>query len=445
MSLAFSRRFEIGLAWRTLLVLAAIALFAAALVQPGLASARIVAALIAAVALSSLWRHVRRTNVELARFIEAVRFEDYTQRFHALGGGGFDQLGEVLDAAMRSLAAQRGDAAAEARYQAAVIDDAPVALLAINDDRSVELLNKAARRQFRRYPLTHVEDFALYGAEIAAAVALPPGGRRITRILLDGVAQRAMLATARLERLGGGAATIASVLPVQSELGAIELAAQADLVRVLTHEIMNSLTPVTSLARTSADLVAAAARDDPALADARDASRTLATRADGILRFVETYRDFSRTLELNRKRFAAAPWAEEIARLAAADPKSDRVALAVAVEPAGMSVDGDPDLLAQVALNLVRNAALATAGQEDRRVSLRLSATPDRHVLIEVADNGPGIMPGRRDDVFLPFYTTRVGGSGVGLSFARQVALAHGGTIVADASDDGGAVIRIVL
>lgn len=442
--MAFSRRFEVGLAWRTLLVAGTLVLFAAAVVSPGLSAVRVVAGLVAVAALWSLWAHVRRTNFELARFVEALRFEDYTQRFSVAEGSGFEKLGAALDTVMKRLAAQRSGVAEEARYQAAVIDDSPVALLSIADDGRVELLNKAARRQFARASLTHVEDFAAYGPELSAAVALPPGGRRITRILLDGVAQRVMLATARLERLDGGL-TIASVLPVQSELGAVELAAQADLVRVLTHEIMNSLTPVTSLARTSADLVAQAAAEDPRLADARDASRTLAARADGILRFVETYRDFSRTLELRRTRFPAGPWAAEIARLAAADAKSGDVRLAVTVEPPGLSVDADPDLLAQVALNLVRNAALATAEQAERQVMLRIAATPDRRVRIEVADNGPGIAADRREDVFLPFYTTRAGGSGVGLSFARQVVLAHGGSIVADAGDGGGAVIRIVL
>lgn len=442
--MAFSRRFEVGLVLRAALLLAALLVLIAALRQPGLVAGRLVALLIAGGVIAELWQFIRRTNIELARFVEAVGFGDYTQRFAAPAGSGFDSLGEALDRAMRSLGAQRTVAAEEARYLGAVLDDAPVALLAIDDDGSVELLNKAARRQFARFALTHVDDFARYGGELAAAAALPPGRRRLTRIVLDGVATRVLFATARLDRLGGGR-TIASVLPVQHELGAAEFAAQADLVRVLTHEIMNSLTPVTSLARSSAELVAAAAARDPSLADARDATATLTNRADGILRFVESYREFARTLEPARRRFAARPWADEIALLAAADPKSAGIAPAITVEPAGLVVDGDADMLAQVALNLVRNAALATAGQVERRVALRVAATPDGHVLIEVADNGPGIAANRRDDVFLPFYTTRAGGSGVGLSFARQVVLAHGGTIAADAAPGGGALIRIAL
>lgn len=437
--MGFRRRFEFGLAWRALLLLAAFGLFVAAMTTPGLAAGRIVAALIALAALAGLWFHIRRTNFEVARFVEALRFDDYSQRFASASGGGFDVLGEALDGTMRSLRERRVGLAEEARFLSAAIDDAPVALLSIADDGAVEALNKAARRLFDRTPLTRVEDFAHYGAELAAAMALPPGGRRVTRIMLDGVAQRVILATARVERLGSGL-TIASILSVHAEFGRVEMTTQADLVRVLTHEIMNSLTPVTSLARSSAEMVATAAVADPSLHDASQAVETLAARADGILRFVESYRDFAFAPELRRRRFAAQEWARDVRAIAAAD-KAPPEALVVAVTPPGTAIDGDPDLLAQVALNLIRNAALAGAD----RVELRIQAQRGGHASIEVADDGPGIPPDRRDDVFMPFYTTRQNGSGVGLSFAKQVVLAHGGSIAADVSDLGGASIRALI
>lgn len=438
--MGFRPRFEVGLAWRALVLLAAFGLFIAAIVTPGLAAARIVAALLALAALASLWSHIRRTNFEVARFVEALRFDDYSQRFASRSGGGFDVLGEALDRAMRNLRDRRAGQAEEVRFLSAAIDDAPVALLSIADDGVVDTLNKAARRLFDRHSMTNIGDFAAYGPEFAAAMSLPPGGRRVTRVVLDGVAQRVLLASARVERLGSGL-TIASILPVQSEFGQVEMAAQADLVRVLTHEIMNSLTPVTSLARSSAELVAAAAARDPSLGDAKEAVETLAARADGILRFVESYREFSASPEIRRRRFSARAWADGIAQLASADPKAAGAALTVSVAPHEATIDGDPDLLAQVALNLIRNAALASAAN----VALRIAYGRGGRTTIEVADDGPGIPPDRRDDVFLPFYTTRRDGSGVGLSLARQVVLAHGGTISAGASDLGGASIFIAI
>lgn len=433
-----SRRFDVALAWRTAGLVAAMALFFAAVSTPQVAAARIVAAVLVVLAIAALWSTVRQTNRDLARFVEALRFDDLSQRFSSAGST--DALSTALDTAIDTLRRSRLASAAEARFFAAALEDAPVALLAIADDGTVTALSKAARRLFGRKPLRQIEDFDFYGAELAAAVALPPGGRRVTRIVLDGVAQQVILATARVEWLGAGA-TIASLLPVQAEFSRIELAAQANLVRVLTHEIMNSLTPVISLARSGAELVADAAANDPSLRVAQNAVETLAARADGILRFVESYRDFAFSPELRRQHFAAKAWADQIAVVALADIQDGTAAVTVKVDPLHITVDGDPNLLAQVILNLIRNAVLAKA----RRVEVRVGWTQGKGVAIEVADDGPGIPLDRREDVFLPFYTTRRHGSGVGLSFARQIALAHGGSISAGDADLGGASILLSL
>src|SRR6185437_3648145 len=141
--------------------------------------------------------------------------------------------------------------------------------------------------------------------------------------------------------------TVLSILPVQSELGALEVAAQADLVRVLTHEIMNSLTPVTSLARTGAELVATAAKRDDGLADAKTATDTVARRAEGILRFVESYREFAQAPDVHRRQFKGQPWAEEIMRLAIANCPERTVDARVEVAPKSLRLEGDGELLAQ--------------------------------------------------------------------------------------------------
>jgi len=225
----------------------------------------------------------------------------------------------------------------------------------------------------------------------------------------------------------------------------LEVAAQADLVRVLTHEIMNSLTPVTSLARTGADLVASAAKDDSSLDDAKTATDTVARRADGILRFVESYREFSQTPEVHRRSFEAVRWAEEIMRLALTHAGDRQIDARIEVSPTTLRVDGDAELLAQAVLNLLRNALRATSDITEPVVALALSREPNGHCRIEVRDNGPGIPEERREDIFLPFYTTHKGGSGIGLSFSKQVALAHGGSIVALKAPEGGANIRLIL
>jgi signal transduction histidine kinase len=439
----FRRRFEFGLAWRTAVFVAAVLLVAKAAATPGVRAGLIVAALIAFAALASLWNFIRRTNFLVTRFVESIRFQDYSQRFSDPSGAGFDVLGDTLDHALKMLQAQHAKESAEVRYLSAIVDDAPSALLAVDSEGRVEVLNKAARQLFARQPLNRVADIETLGPELFAAAYLPPGTRKITRLVVDGVPQKAIFASAQVARLDKPV-TIISILPVQSELGALEVAAQADLVRVLTHEIMNSLTPVTSLARTGADLVAAAAKDDSSLDDAKTATETVARRADGILRFVESYREFSQTPEVHRRSFEAGKWAEEIMRLALTQA-GDRIDARIEVSPTTLRVDGDAELLAQAVLNLLRNAVRATKDVAAPVVALALSRESNGHCRIEVRDNGPGIPEERREDIFLPFYTTHKGGSGIGLSFSKQVALAHGGSIVALKAPEGGANIRLTL
>ena len=438
------RKFEFGLAWRTLVLVAAVWLFNMSLATPDLRAGRIVAALVALAALASLWNFIRRTNFLVSRFIESVRFEDYSQRFSDPSGGGFDVLGQTLDTALKQLQARHSQESSEARYLSALVDDAPSALLSVDRDGKIELLNKAARQLFARQALTRVGDLEKLGPELAAAADLPPGTRKITRLMLDGVPQKAIFASAQVARLDSPV-TVLSILPVQSELGALEVAAQADLVRVLTHEIMNSLTPVTSLARTGAEMVAAAAKDNPGLADARTATETVARRAEGILRFVESYREFAQSPDVHRRQFKARPWAEEILRLAVTHSNQREIDARLEIEPKSLNLNADPELLAQAVLNLLRNAVRATTEVDQPVVTLMVARETNGRCRIEVRDNGPGIAEDRREDIFLPFYTTHKGGSGVGLSFARQVALAHGGSICALDAVEGGANVRMVL
>jgi two-component system nitrogen regulation sensor histidine kinase NtrY len=440
----FRRKFEFGLALRTIALIAAVLLVVRAGETPGVRAGLVVAVLVAITALASLWNFIRRTNFLVSRFIESVRFEDYSQRFTDPSGGGFDVLGRSLDHALKTLQARHSDESAETRYLSGIVDDAPSALLAVNEQERVEVLNKAARQLFARQPLNRLADLDVLGPELAAAARLPAGTRKITRLVLDGVPQKAIFASAQVARLDKPV-TIMSILPVQSELGALEVAAQADLVRVLTHEIMNSLTPVTSLARTGADLVAAAAKKDDALEDAKTATETVARRAEGILRFVESYREFAQAPEVHRRPFKAQPWAEEIMRLALANAAGREIDARIEVTPKTLSVDGDAELLSQAVLNLLRNSIRAVAEIDTPIVALSLIREATGNCRVEVRDNGPGIPDDRRDDIFLPFYTTHKGGSGVGLSFSKQVALAHGGSICALTAPEGGANIRMVI
>jgi nitrogen fixation/metabolism regulation signal transduction histidine kinase len=445
----FKGQFALGLAWRILLLLAMLAAFAAAMNDPNLGAARIIAAALVIGAAMMLWNYIQRTNHEVARFVEAIRFNDFSASFaRPEAGSGFEALGEALDSGIRSMREERSRMADESRFYQAIVDDLPVALLLIDPEERVEPVGKAARRMFGALEGVRVDDYAQFGQGFAQCLrSMQPGRRQLVIMTLEGgQTQRALLRAAAVHRLGGSHRVV-TVQPIQEALNAVEIATQSDLVRVLTHEIMNSITPVTSLARTAADLLGGADKgDNPDIADARAAVETLARRADGVMHFVESYRQISRTPQVNRQTFVAVAFAGELKRLFQADWPSARIGFDLVVEPQSMMLDADPDLLAQVLINLLRNGAeAAEANGPSPYVALRLEAARGGGATILVDDNGPGVPEAKRSEVFLPFFTTKPKGTGVGLSLARQVVLAHDGAIAIEESPLGGARFRINL
>jgi nitrogen fixation/metabolism regulation signal transduction histidine kinase len=443
----FRNRFLWGLAWRLGLLLLAVFAFVAAWARPDLGAARLVAGLLVVGAAGWLWHHVQRTNVELARFLDAIRFGDFSQGFSHRGqGSGFSELSEVLDEAIRKLRDERHKLIDANRFFEAVLDDAPTALLTVESDGKVELANKAARRLLMRHKGVRIEDFREYGEAFARALEGGAVNRpRLVPLISDGVPQTMLVSAAVVHRLGGLVRVVA-VQPIQGELNAIEIAAQSDLIRVLTHEIMNSMTPVTSLAHSAVDLMRIIDHGaDADVADARIAVETLARRADGIMHFVESYRQISRAPEIRTRAIDALAWARELESLFRAGEPADGVGFAVAADRS-LAIEADPDLMSQVLINLIRNAAQAARGHADQpHVWLSFSRTPSGRAAIEVADNGPGVPAAMRQDVFLPFFTTKKEGTGVGLSLARQVVLAHKGSISVGDRQGGGALFRILI
>ncbi|HEV2747403.1 MAG TPA: ATP-binding protein [Allosphingosinicella sp.] len=444
----FKRRFIIGLLLRVALLLATAFLFVYSLSVPGLGAARLLAGFFCIGAIAGLWRYVQRTNVELARFVDAVRFGDLSQNFtHRHEGSGFSEFGEALDQGMRRLREERHRLSDDSRFFEAVLDDAPTPLLTVDADGKVELANKAARRLLVRHKGVRIDDFEIYGGAFAKSLTETGVGRpRLVPITVDTVPQTAMVSAAVVHRLGAQVRVVA-VLPIQGELNAIEIAAQSDLVRVLTHEIMNSMTPVTSLAHTAADLMAEVDKaGDPLIADARSAVETLSRRADGVMHFVESYRQISRTPEVRRREYEVLPWARELEAIFRASDAAAGVDFTLEVERDTLRLDADPDLMSQVLINLMRNAAEAAGAHGAApAVSLSFALTKGGRIQIEVADNGPGVPESLRHDVFLPFFTTKAKGTGVGLSLARQLVLAHRGSITLLTSAAGGALFRIVI
>jgi nitrogen fixation/metabolism regulation signal transduction histidine kinase len=431
------RFFVVALVLRLVVVGAAMAIVIWLLLQPGYHSATLLSSIVLALLVAELWRYVSRTNREVARFLDAVRFADYSQRFDfEKAGSGFASLGRAFTAIIDEMRERRTGQESELRHLKALIEHIPVPLMTVHADDTITLQNNAARRLFGATHVTRVKDLVQFGPGFARSVdEAIPGDRQLVTFTVEGAEYQLTLAATEII-IEGDRERLISLQDIQSEIDATQAEAWQDLVRVLTHEIMNSITPVTSLAQTAAELVDDVVRETgpespiaEELEDVQSAVATVARRSDSLMQFIDSYRQISRLAPPEKKRVALTDLFETATSLARAEWNDPRVELTSSVEPSGQYVYADRDLLEPVLLNLLRNAWQATKAKERPVIELRGRLNRRGNTVIEVEDNGHGVPDEIATKIFVPFFTTREGGSGVGLALARQVMIAHGGFI----------------
>lgn len=443
-------RFRTGIALRTALLFLTVLAVAEMLARTHwyITIALGISLVLAQVAL--LIRFAAQSGREVARFLDAVAFDDTSQSFSGLAGDGVHgELGAAMARVLDSLRSGRAQREAEVRYLQTLIAHVPVALISMEESGRVQLLNMAARRLFET-ALSHDSQFTRYGEAFAVGLhSLRPGASAILRMERNSGALQ-LKAAATDAALNGVRRRLVSLQNIETEMSAQELAAWQTVVRVMAHEVMNSLTPVSSLAATALDLVRDVLRQMPeadprsgALSDARDALETVARRSEGLLHFVQNHRRLTKPLV---SRMQVAPVQRvfaRIQRLLAAELAANDIRLTTSVEPQTLELAADADLLDQALINLMRNAIEALPAVAAGRIELSGRRHPDGRVVIAVADNGPGIAPDQRDRIFVPFFTTKRQGSGVGLTLVRQIATSHGATVDVSQTPGGGATVSL--
>ncbi len=447
------RRFIIALVVRLVLLgvsmLGVVALF----LQPGLYSLTLLASTVCAALVVELWWFTRRTNRELARFLDALRYVDFSQRFDFKNdGAGFRELGLAFTEILDRLRERRTDQEIQVRRLRALIEHIPVPLLTLHADETVTLQNNAARRLFGAEHVTQLKDLRRFGVQFAESVGTAvPGARRLVKFGGEGIDYHLTLATTEVV-VAGSSERLISLQDIQSELDETQAQAWDELVRVLTHEIMNSITPVSSLAKTAVDVVDDVLRKENQglpleedLEDLRDAVVTVARRSDGLTQFVDSYRQISRLAPPEKVRVRLDELFDSVSQLIMAEWPGGNIDFSTDVMPTGLDVHADRDLLEPVLLNLLRNAGQSTTLVEQPVIALRGRINRRSNVVIDVIDNGPGVPDALAQKIFVPFFTTRETGTGVGLALARQVMSAHGGFIRLRRNESGGATFSLIF
>ena len=380
--------------------------------------------------------HYVESHVDtLEDFFAAINYEDFTRRFVE------DDVDAELKEAFNRILGKFQDASAarevQTVYLETVVKHVPVPFIAAKSDGTLSLVNNPARRLTGLPGLRHFSQLAELDPHLPALMlSIEPGSQQLLQTRLRDVPAELRVSVSEI-RIAGEIERLYSIENLSGELTARESSAWRNLIRVLTHEIMNTLTPVASLAQTTAAII-----DKPDATDEiREAVMTIARRSEGLMNFVSRYREMLQVPIPDPETIRVADALNSVVALMS--DKLDGVSIEIRVVPETLEIQADRQLLDQVLLNVVKNAADAL--QESTSPQLRLSARLELgRVLIKVEDNGPGIADEARDQVFIPFFTTKREGSGIGLSLCRQIMIAHHGEIVLE-SDGSGTTIALLF
>jgi two-component system, NtrC family, nitrogen regulation sensor histidine kinase NtrY len=398
----------------------------------------------------ALVRMATQSSREVARFLDAISFDDASQSFSGLlADSAHSELGLAMTRVLTQLRLVRSEREEQARYFQTLIAHVPVALISADEHGRVQLLNMAARRLFGT-ALAQTTQFARHGEAFAVGMeSIRPGTAAILRMERPTGTLQLKVAVTELA-LGGVRYRLISLQNIESEMSAQEMVAWQTVIRVMAHEVMNSLTPVSSLSATALDLVTGVIEqlpaDDPhaiALRDAAEALETVTRRSQGLLHFVQNHRRLTKHLVTQIEVAPLQRIFARLHRLLANDLAARDIHLTTSVEPETLDIAADIELLDQALINLVRNAIEALRDTPEGRIILSAHRDPDGRVAIVVADNGPGVAPDQREKIFVPFFTTKRQGSGVGLTLVRQIATAHNATVDVSNTPGGGATVSM--
>jgi len=392
--------------------------------------------LVGAAVIYQVWALIafaEKSNDNLTRFLLSIEFSDFSQSFTSgLRGRSFDELNAAFSEVMSRFRDIRREKEESFRYLQTVVHHVGMGLLAFEEDGTVQLMNTAAKRLLRRPGLRNIEGLAAVSPKLLDRIRQArPGRRDLVTLSFDDELLQLSINTTNL-RMKGKQITLVSLQNISSELNEKEMEAWQNLIRVLTHEIKNSLTPIASLAETVDDLVAAEPSDLRSTNDTediREALKTIQRRSQGLLQFVDAYRDLTHLPQPEFRAFTMADLFDRIETLIAPQIREKGVIYTSSIEPNGLELTADSELVEQVLINLLMNAVQALAGQSNATITVQARIDDRSRAVIKVTDNGPGIVAEALEKVFVPFYSTKKGGSGIGLSLSRQIMRLHRGDL----------------
>ncbi|WP_162054348.1 sensor histidine kinase [Pontibacter pamirensis] len=398
---------------------------------------------------------VERTNRDISSFLEAIKHSDFTQRFAAEGANSsFRDLYSSFNEISESFQRVKTEKQAHYHYLQTIIDQVGTGILTFNEKGEVQLVNHVVKELLRVPHLRNIHALERLSPELVHALWHTKHNEKSLVTVTQEQDQLLLNVHATELYSQGQLLRIVTLQNIQSELEEQELQTWQKVIRVLTHEIMNSVTPIISLTSTVAGLLeseviakqaAGEAIEEEVLEDMQAGLQTIERRSAGMLHFVKDYRRLMRLPTSELRPVKVRELLQNVRRLLQPTMQTQHISLRLFLPDENMTVQADAEQLEQVLINLIKNGMEACEAVEKPCVEV-LAYIPEQEknrVRINVTDNGAGIPEDVRDKIFIPFYTTKKQGSGIGLSLSKQIIRQHGGSIRVNSQPGGPTVFSL--
>lgn len=435
------KSFRFQLVVRLILLLATIFLFTSLYYTESYFFTKFLVFILVVVEVYYLYYFLEKSNREIVHFFESIHYDDFTNTYpERKTGSSRDNLYHEFNEVLKKFREIRADKEAQHQYLRTIVQHIGIGIITFDDAGEVQIINNAAKKLLGIKLIKNVRQIGKDHPGLTESILdLKTGGRDLIKISKNG--EEVQLAVYAIElSLRGKAFKLISIQNIQSELEEKEMEAWQNLIRVLTHEIMNSVTPISSLAATvETDLSEFLDNgtdvnqiDDETIEDFYLAVKTIHNRSESLIKFVSDFRNMTRIKLPTLENTKVEDIISHVLMLLKPDIERGGIEINSSVKP-DLLINIDKEQIEQVIINVVKNAlqALAAGEKENKILTITAMPAPSGGAFISIADNGTGIEEDALKKIFIPFFTTKKNGSGIGLSLSKQIMRNHGGNISA--------------
>ncbi|MHC1703557.1 MAG: PAS domain-containing sensor histidine kinase [Tenuifilaceae bacterium] len=395
-----------------------------------------------------LIKHLNKTNHLLEKFFMNIKEGEYSMNFsNTLSNTPYGEMGKLADEIIEIINSSRIKEQYHYQYLKYIFEHIPVGLITLNLDGRIEMSNTSFCKLFKLNNPQHIKEIGKTAPSLPdKIITLNPGRQMLEKVTVSGNIEYLSIKCSLL-KIGPNEIKLISFQSIKQELETSEVESWQKFTRILSHEIMNSVTPIISLSKHLKERFEQSEQANLSqdLNQTIDSLKLIEERSLGLKDFINKYRNITQNITLIPEQINVVDLAEEMALFFHESFKESNISYSFQVTPENLNISADKKLITQVLINLIKNSLESLDKSIKGSIFFKSFRDENNRIRIQIIDNGPGIAPEEIENIFIPFYTRKEGGSGIGLSFSRQIMKTHGGSIEVTSEPNQQTIFTLIL